>query len=273
MKEKHQAYLNRRIAVPGEFEEVFSHFYYAVNQSDQTVTKTLLPSYQTIMVFNFGAKALLHSPQNTHIEMGRCLVLGPIKQAFAYSLPVASEILVVNFKNDAFFRFFGVAAVRESLPVNPDELSEENCFTALWYELNKIENTSDRVNRILAFCRPYLGEQNSIVKQLSGFENNLLNPVKTIAYQNKQSERNIQLRHKMHLGYSAKELSRYQRFLTAIEHVQHMASTASKVDWLEIVSRCNYYDQSQLIRDFKYYLNLSPTNYLKFQQDICNPKS
>ncbi|HEY0298211.1 MAG TPA: AraC family transcriptional regulator [Arachidicoccus sp.] len=53
--------------------------------------------------------------------------------------------------------------------------------------------------------------------------------------------------------------------------MQSIASNAKKIDWFDIISECGYYDQSQLIHDFKHYINLSPVKYLSFQQDICNP--
>jgi len=56
---------NYRIAVPSEFESVFSHFYFAENKTDFAITKTLLPSFQTILIFTFGAKAYLKSQNNT----------------------------------------------------------------------------------------------------------------------------------------------------------------------------------------------------------------
>ena len=139
MKQK-ETYNNFRIAVPTDYENIFSHFYFAENPSAETITKTLLPSYQTILIFNFGTKTLLHSKENTEIEIDKCLVLGTIKKSFDYSLPPQSKILVANFKDDAFFRFFGNALLAENLPINPDELLSENCFTALWYELDKIKN-------------------------------------------------------------------------------------------------------------------------------------
>ena len=75
------------------------------------------------------------------------------------------------------------------------------------------------------------------------------------------------------MSYSAKEYNRYERFIKAIALIQNIAYTNSKIDWFEIVAECAYYDQSQLINDFKHYINLSPTKYLKFHQDICNSKS
>lgn len=273
MTKNKEKYNNFRIAVPTDYEEVFSHFYFAENTSSDIITKTLLPSYQTILIFNFGTRAFLNSKQDTKIEIDKCLVLGPIKQRFDYSLPPNSKILVANFKDDAFYRFFGNATIAENLPIDPDELSDENCFTALWNELNQISDTTNRVNYILEFCKPYLQQRNLIAEQFINFRDETLDPIKSVASERHQSERNIQLNHQKYLGYSAKEFHRYQRFIKAIELIQSIASKSSKIDWFEIIHECGYYDQSQLIHDFKNYINLSPTKYLKFQQDVCNPKS
>lgn len=269
MNENEDKYVSFKIPVPAEYGAVFSHFYYAENQSSEIISKTFLPSYQTILIFNFGEKALLHSKQNTAITIDKCFVLGLIKQAFDYTLPPDSRILVANFKEDAFYRLFGNASVAEHLPINPDDLLNENCFTALWSELYKIKDVNHQVNYILDFCKPYLKDRNSIAQKLTNFTDENLNPIKALASQQNQTERNIQLHHKKYLGYTSKEINRYQRFLNTIKRIQDTASTSTKIDWFEIISECGYYDQSQLIHDFNHYLNISPTKYLKFQQDIC----
>ncbi|WP_306619556.1 helix-turn-helix domain-containing protein [Chryseobacterium ginsenosidimutans] len=273
MTEKEGKYSNFRIAVPADYEEVFSLFYYAENRSAETITKTFLPSYQTILIFNFGAKAILESKENTQLKVNKSLVLGPIKHAFNYSLPTGSAILVANFNGDAFYRFFGNASVAKHLPIDPDNLLNENCFTALWGELDKIDNPNLRVSYILDFCRPYLKPRNVIMERLTNFTNNTLNPIKLVAVQQNQTERNVQLNHKKYLGYTAKEINRHRRFIKAIELIQDIALKSAKIDWFEIISACDYYDQSQLIHDFKHYINLSPTKYLRFQEEICNAKS
>jgi AraC-type DNA-binding domain-containing proteins len=273
MTENEDKYTSLKIAVPTDYEDVFSHFYYADNKSSDIISKTFLPSYQTILIFNFGERVILHSKNNTEVAVDRCFVLGPIKQAFGYSLPPNSQILVANFKEDAFYRFFGIASVAEHLPINPDDLLDENCFTVLWAALNKIADLNHRVHFILDFCKPYLKEQKSIAQKLANFSDENLNPIKALASQQNQTERNIQLHHQKYLGYTSKEINRYQRFLKAIELIQNIASTSTKIDWFEIINECGYYDQSQLIHDFKHYLNISPTKYLKFQQDICIAKA
>jgi AraC-like DNA-binding protein len=229
----------------------------------------LLPSFQTILTLNFGNKALIHTKNNTEISIDRCFVFGPIKKAFDYSLPPGSKILVANFKDDAFYRFFGNAAVAELLPKNPDDLSNENCFINLWEELNKIGDLNHQISYLLDFCKPYIREQNKIAQKLTNFTDDSFSLIKSVACQQKQTERNIQLQHKKYLGYSYKEINRYKRFLKAIELIQNTDGTTNKIDWFKIINACGYYDQSQLIHDFRHYLNISPTTYLKFQQDIC----
>lgn len=263
--------LSGRIAVSDEFQEVFSHFYFAENNSESTITQKLLPSYQTIMIFSFGENAFIRSENDENIKVEKCIVLGPIKKAFDYSLPSGNKILVVNFKDDAFYRFFGPAAITENLPIDPDSLLVENCFTALWQRLNVIKDREEQVYYILEFCKPYLKKRNPVAQQLIELKNTVYSPIKKVAEDKKQSERAIQLTHKKHLGYSAKEIMRYQRFLKAVHLMQDITRTSTKGDWFQIVEQCGYYDQSQLINDFKHYMNISPSKYLKLQLSICNP--
>ncbi|MVT09597.1 helix-turn-helix transcriptional regulator [Chitinophaga tropicalis] len=271
--ENNTDYNHYRIAVPSIFEEVFSHFYFAENRSDEALTLTLLPSYQTIMVFSFGTPVSFITRQNDQVEIDKCLVIGPIKQAVDYTLPPASEILVANFKDDAFFRFFGNASIGTRLAAEPDHLLDDNCFTLLWTELSRMNTTNEKVNHLLEFCRPYIRARNEIAGQIASFDNEGLSSIKEISEKSNLSERSVQINHKKHFGYSAKEISRYQRFFKAIQLIQDIAIENIKVDWFEIIHQCGYYDQSQLIHDFKHYLNLSPSKYLKFQQSICNPRS
>ncbi|MDR6923310.1 AraC family transcriptional regulator [Chryseobacterium sp. 2987] len=267
-------YHQRRIAVPEEFAGVFSHFYFVENPSSVLpVTKTLLPTYQTILLFCFGKSASMQIQEGDLITVDQCIIFGPVRQSFEYILPPGTSILAANFKDDAFFRFFGKIMTEKNRITHPDDLLEENCFTDLWHIISKIQSPEEQVQCILEFCKPYLPEQNATGFLLSSFENNALNPIKTIAGQTGQTERNIQRRQKEQFGYSQKEISRYNRFLKAIILIEACIKNQHQPEWFSIIEQCGYYDQSQLIHDFKHYLNLSPTQYLKFQQNICNPRS
>lgn len=273
MENSNPDYINYRIAFPEGYEKVFTHFYYAKNNTSEVITKKLIPSYQTILIFSFGKNPYFKSKQNPYLEVDKYLMLGPIKHIIEYSLPPNAEMLLVNFKDDAFFRFFGNATIAQDLPIVPDELVDKDPFMILWQELNNIANVQDRVDQILKFSIPYFESQSKIAEQIVNFTDENLNPIKSIASQNNQTERNTQLNHQKHFGYSAKEYNRYLRFIKAIASIDKIVYTNSNLNWFEVIVECGYYDQSQLINDFKHFINLSPSKYLKFQQDICNPKS
>lgn len=266
MKQENNTYTEQRIAVPTGFTDVFTHFYIAQNNTGLNVTKTLIPSFQTIMVFSFGPAVKFKSCGNS-LEVRECVVLGPIRQPIEYTLPAGTDLLVANFKDDAFYRFFGLAVLSDQVAAHPDQLLDEHCFSALWLRL-KNEPAADRVKLILEFCRPYLRPRqlpaSSITEENADYA--IINPIKTVAHKTGQSERIVQLNHKKYFGFTAKERGRYERFSKAIRLLQ---TTSGKVDWLQIAETCGYYDQSQLIRDFNHYLNLSPGRYIRFQKDIC----
>ncbi|PWN70305.1 AraC family transcriptional regulator [Chryseobacterium phosphatilyticum] len=272
MKEPQPKYNECRIPVPQEFENVFTHFYFAENSSENSVTKTLLPTYQTILLFSFGSQVSMLTREKTEITIQQCIVFGPVRQSFEYTLPSKTSILVANFKEDAFFRFFGLGAVDARLMQHPDGLLNDNCFTDLWGQLSDIPNPKEKVDYILNFCQPYLRDQDQTSRLLTNFENEHLNPIKTIAEQTHQTERNIQHKQKKQFGYSLKEINRYNRFLKAIRLIEEESGKPTKISWFTIIDQCGYYDQSQLIHDFKHFLHISPAQYVKFQRDICNPK-
>lgn len=272
MQELPAEYHQLKIPIPKEFESVFTYFYYAENASPLPVTKTLLPSYQTIMLFCLGDPAFMTTQEKNTVEVNQCIVLGPVRQTFEYTLPAGTSILVANFKDDAFYRFFGKAMIT-SKGTHPNEILQDNCFTELWYEISALSSPEEKTAHILEFCKPYLQDQDETIRLLSNFEDNGLNPIKIVAEQTRQSERNIQLKQKEQLGYSSKELIRYNRFLKAIMMIEKELGLQKKIEWFSIIDECGYYDQSQLIHDFKHFIHLSPTQYLKFQNDICRSGS
>ncbi len=119
-----------------------------------------------------------------------------IRKVFEYSLPPQSKILVANFKDDAFYRFFGNISLAKNSPINPDKLLSDNCFKSLWYELDRIDNINRQINYILEFCSPYLQKRDTIAEQLINFKEKSLDPIKATARDNDQTERNIQIKQK-----------------------------------------------------------------------------
>jgi AraC-like DNA-binding protein len=266
-----KGYFSEQLPVPAGWEDVFPYFYYAANSTGEPLAFQLMPNFQTILVFSFGEPVQFKLDDDV-IIIKQSIVLGPLKKLLDYTLPSGSEILVVNFRFDAFFRFFGSSLTAyEERPKHPDELLGTHCFADLWHELKGLPSNKQRVERILQFSAVYLKGRNPAADYIirDGFPADNRNPVKVIANECGQSERNVQLNFKKYLGYSAKEISRYERFRLAVIIARDTYSQSGIVDWFEVIDKCGYYDQPHLIHDFKHYLGISPARFLQLQAALC----
>ncbi|WP_343670754.1 AraC family transcriptional regulator [Chitinophaga sp.] len=260
-----QEYISMRIAVPPSWEQVFSHFYYAANHSNASIEKQLLPAFQSIMAFNFGPPVPLEYGGETFLPIEKTLVLGPVKQSMKYTMLPGSKILVANFKDDAFYRFFGKPL--QHYLADPDKLIQTHCFADLWQELQVMEDPALQVKRLLDFSGEYLCTRDPAAANI--IEDGLNDSPKQIAGRSGQSERTVQLNYKKYLGFSSKEMNRYQRFQKAIG----MLVPGEVPDWFEVIEVCGYYDQSHLIKDFTHFVGVSPQVYLQLQQVMCRAGS
>ena len=138
-------YISNTIAVPSEWQDVFSGFYYAANRTTGPVTKTLVPGFQTILLFPFGPPILFAPEEKEEQSINKCVVIGPIKKAFTYRLMPGSEMLIANFKWDAFYRFFGRSSkLYEAFIQEADKLVNDHCFSELLKELKNIPSNEEQ---------------------------------------------------------------------------------------------------------------------------------
>lgn len=263
--EPQEKYSNGRIPVPANWEEVFSHFYFAANTGSTPVHKTLVPSFETILAFSFGNPVIVHLPDKD-VPVAKSIAIGPLKTALEYTQPPGNEILVANFRLDAFYRLFGQSLQgRSQYLKDPDALVKGHCFSSLWETLNATPENEKRVELILEMTAGYLRDREAASEDIIRNQDTPLNPVKVIASETGQSERNVQLNYQKYLGFSAKEAHRHRRFLRAVELLNNRGTP----DWFEVIDQCGFYDQSHLIRDFNHYLGISPTEYLRLREDVC----
>lgn len=259
-------YFSQTVAVPPEWEDVFAPLYFARNDDPAPVSHRLLPNLRTLLVFSLGTPASL-SWQGEEIVVSGSIVVGPLREALHYTLPAGSDIVVVNFRFDAFYRFFG-PSLHSWVPRQlPETLG--HCFAGLREDLRSLATPEDRAACILAFSATYLRQRENPAERLieSGVYDRPL--IKAAAAGAGQHLRTVQLNHKKYLGYTAKDMSRYQRFREALRFLDERVEKRVPVDWFEVVEAGGYYDQSHLIRDFQYYLGVPPSRFLTLRDQLC----
>lgn len=270
MEESESTYSSYTLKPPTGFTDVFSHFYWAENCSKLAIKKILSPSFQTILIFNLSKNPLRISTEKHQLSIKKYMVLGPLKKAVQYKIPAQGKFFVINFKDDAFYRFFDHSVLNSSFFINPDHLTDENCFSDLWQQLKRLPNAEKYVQKLCDFSQPYIKQRDNIVEKITLFRNNpSKDPIKSVAEEESITQRTVQKKHKQSFGYTSKEIQRYQRFSKALQVLESKTVNNETVDWFDLIGQCGYYDQSQLIHDFNHYLNCTPSHYLKFQQDIC----
>jgi len=261
-----KTYQSYRVEVPEKYSEVLTHFYVARNDTATAVNKKLIPSFQALLVFNFGVAAQVQLEGLPDMHTGKCLLFGPIKKQLSYLVHPGTELLVVNLKDDACYRLFGQVMFNMNAPLHPDNILETDYFEQLWHRLSPMDTTEKRIQALLEFCESHLQARNPIAAQLAGFSDETQNEVKAVALDMNVSERTVQVAYKKQFGFTSKEKQRYQRFVKVIAELQNTTET---VDWQDVAYRFGYYDQSHLIHDFNYYLGISPEQYLKTRQNSC----
>jgi AraC-like DNA-binding protein len=80
--------------------------------------------------------------------------------------------------------------------------------------------------------------------------------VEELVEQTGYSHRHVADRFRARVGLSPKRFSRVVRFQAALSRAQN-----DTVDWPQLALACGYYDQADLIRDFRAFADLTPTAY------------
>jgi AraC-like DNA-binding protein len=88
-------------------------------------------------------------------------------------------------------------------------------------------------------------------------------PVRDVARDAGLSQRRFIQLFAREVGMSPKLFCRVRRFRQALETTRQTAEP----DWARVAVDCGYYDQSHLIHDFRFFSNLSPTEYVRQRSD------
>lgn len=254
----------KRYPVDARLAGVLSHFYALTTPPGMSPQLShLSPSLEMIVVFNFGAPVDFsfgdEEPGGHTID--RIGILGPLRRMMNYELQPGSDLLVLQFILDGFYRF---------LSISPgDEEAATQRLEEIWHLLANITGTEKRVAALTDYLLLNIAQSETPTQQVLDHVDDIhdasVNPVKVIAGRYGVSERAIQLRFKKYVGYSPKELVRFLRFKQVVAHL--LGHPATKVNWFDLIVQFGYHDQSHLIKDFKHFTGITPQQFIQLNED------
>lgn len=254
---------------PAALADVIKHFYCIQTDLDfERTPQFLSPSLEIMLIFNFGVPLPLSFGNGAfqEHETRKVVMLGPLRKMLHYEVLPETDIIVITFNHNGFYRLFNIPAEQMETEkiYDPDQLLGIAGFDALWNALAGMPTTEDRIGLLIAHGHAFIkAPEKESIPLLAGFEDSNIDfgkPSKAIAADANLSERMVQMRFKKYMGFSTKELTRLLRFKQVIEFIQKQED---EVDWLTLVAQFGYHDQSHLIKDFKYYLATTPRKFVQ----------
>jgi AraC-like DNA-binding protein len=244
----------------------FVERFWMLSDAPGHLKERVVPSGTIELVVNLHENELrIYDPQG-----GRCrplsgaVISGAYKHSFVIDTQEHASIVGIHFKPGGAFSFLGVEA-SELADIHID-------LEALWgrsaIELRERLSTANTPaerfglleEALMAHLFRPLARHHAVLFALDTFGR--ADPdlaVRDVArYAGLSHRRFIQL-FAREVGMSPKLFCRVRRFQLALETVRQTAVP----DWSGLALDCGYYDQSHLIHDFRYFMNLSPTEFIR----------
>lgn len=249
----------RQIKPKPQLTPYITNFYFWL-QCDNFPVLNIFPGTGVEILFNLGETLTVQSQQEKRLRHGECIVICPRKSMLKLQAATAINVLAIRFRSAAFFTLF-------NLPLT--ELSDQAFSVSDFFParlLNQLlESKGDLYKTVL--LEQWLLELTAKVKKHDSalhwaidkiyyqYNDDVMSEVKS---QLKCSERTFQRKFKLFTGVDAKYFERTARFQSTIKALLIMRSK----QYIDIALNNGYYDQPHFIRDFKFFTQLTPGEYL-----------
>jgi AraC-like DNA-binding protein len=235
------------------------------NRGEQTFK--LLSDCGSCIIMNFSDELLLERNGKTHKVAHEAVVVGPSKNLFEITFIDQVLTLGINFHPGAGSVFMEgeIETLIDSIAqCNRDEFSD---IDSLYENVRKCLNC-DGVERIFEQTETLLENYLAKYCQLSPFKFKTLLlalnhkkelPLEGISVIDRLSKREVQRKFKQYIGISPNV---YQRIIK-LNKIKAQLSNGAFENLTQLALDNGYFDQAHFIRDFKYFMKLTPKEYCK----------
>lgn len=220
----------------------------------------MLPGTGVELLLNFGDELIIEATQSARLRFGEGMILCPRKSLMRIHTTGKTKVLSIRFRSAGFFTLFG-------MPLT--ELSDKFCLTenllptSLLEQLINLKSDIARVNLLEQWLLQKLSKMTNsdtalpwAIDEIYYQHNN--HGIAEIKNQLKCSERTFQRKFKLFTGVDAKYFERTARFQATLKDL--LAAQSNK--YITTALNHGYYDQAHFIKEFKYFTQTTPSEYL-----------
>lgn len=222
----------------------------------------LIPDGKTDLLLNFGSAISVHNENNNKSALTESIFHGLRKKFYTFEFGKDLGIIGIRFLPLGFTSLFKYREKEiTDMPVSAELIAGKSVK-----ELEEKISAEPNVRRKLRIVENWLYDffiklDTSNPKVSESL--NELNRSRGLLRINEISRddaayKRLQRTFNEYIGISPKLYSRMLRF----DDIHNTLRKSSCVDWMDIVSKFNFHDQSHLIKEFKFFTNLTPSDFL-----------
>ncbi|MEO7047220.1 MAG: AraC family transcriptional regulator [Ferruginibacter sp.] len=193
-------------------------------------------------------------------KLKKAWVTGIQSNTILYEHKLNSSVISIHFTVGGFSALTGIP-ITELQHIGIDaEAILGNAFKDFYQQLINTSNILEKFliteNYFLQFYRNNNFEK-SLIRYL---DSNIEKPLDWLVKKSGYSQKHLIKLTKTNTGFSPKFLQRLNRFQNVLKDI---SVNKNEIDWASIVYKNGFYDQAHFIKDFLFFSDMTPSEYLK----------
>jgi AraC-like DNA-binding protein len=253
----------KNLKIPYPLSRYADTIYYLSMYGD-SFKKNIIPDGKTDIIFNLNSNKLGFFKDGKIIFSGDSVIQGLRKKNFEYVAKGKIEMLGIRLMPFGIYTLFNVPL--KELPEDPVELSlvagghtkelEEKLIEAPDID-GKFKILFDWLMSLFVKREERNGMMIDAVYKIYSTEGK--SAIKDVSRNSYNYYKKIQRSFRETIGISPKLYARMVRF----ESLHNTLIKSEKIDWLEIVTKYDFYDQSHLTKEFQFFTGHSPQDFVR----------
>jgi AraC-like DNA-binding protein len=253
----------RNLKIPYPLSRYADTIYY-LSIEGSSFRKNIIPDGKTDILFNLNSNKLGFFKNGKIVYSGESVIQGLRKKNFEYIASDKVELLGIRLMPFGVFTLLNVPL--KELPEDPVELSlvAGKQIKELEQKLVDTQGIDEKFTILLDWLMSLFvkrEERNGMMIDAvyKIYSTQGKSTIKDISKNSYNYYKKIQRSFREAIGISPKLYARMVRF----ESLHNTLVKSDKIDWLEIVTKYDFYDQSHLTKEFQFFTGHTPQDFLR----------